>query len=107
MARRCEKNWNASIEDRKLNDKTDGSTILYQASIFNGAGKVYAPRYRQAHLHAYFTNKRKGEAQKAFELAYADVKAAFEYYLQHYNQGRPHRTLGLRPHAPVTIQLAS
>jgi hypothetical protein len=29
------------------------------------------------------------KARQAFELAYSDVKKAFEYYLEHYNQGRP------------------
>ncbi len=80
--------WNAPVDDTELNEKTDGSSILYQASIFNGAGRVYAPRYRQAHLHAYFT-KNKSTAKKAFDLAYSDVRQAFDYYLEHYNQGRP------------------
>ena len=81
--------WNGPVDDTKLNEKTDETTILYQASIFNGVGKVYAPRYRQAHLHSYFTNKREKDARQAFELAYSDVKAAFEYFLEHYHQGRP------------------
>ena len=42
--------WNAPIRNDKLNKATDASTIKYQASIFNKAGRVYAPRYRQAHL---------------------------------------------------------
>lgn len=83
--------WNADIEDAALNGKTDNSSILYQASIFNEAGRVFAPRYRQAHLSAYFpkTKEDSTEAMKAFELAYQDVKAAFDYYLAHYNNGRP------------------
>ena len=80
--------WNAPVNDRKLNKKTDKTAILHQASIFNGSGRVYAPRYRQAHLHAYFTSK-KDAADKAFDLAYRDVKAAFEYYLENNNNGRP------------------
>ena len=80
--------WNGPVYNDKLNEKTDGSTILYQASIFNGAARVYAPRYRQAHIHAYYTDN-KSTAVKAFELAYEDVKSAFEYYLKHYNEGRP------------------
>ncbi|GJM35152.1 MAG: hypothetical protein DHS20C18_41530 [Saprospiraceae bacterium] len=80
--------WNGPINNDDLNKKTDGSTILYQASIFNGTGRVYAPRYRQAHLEAYFT-KNKAAAKKAFDLAYSDVKQAFDYFLNHYNQGRP------------------
>src|SRR5262245_33968098 len=39
---------NADIDDDYLNAKTDYSTILYQASVFNGQCRVFAPRYRQA-----------------------------------------------------------
>ena len=85
---RDERNWNAAVNDAKTNKKTDESTILFQASIFNGAGRVFAPRYRQAHLSVFFTGE-KASAQKALDLAYADTKAAFEYYLKHWNQGRP------------------
>lgn len=80
--------WNASLSDTKLNQGTDAYPIRYQASIFNGAGKVYAPRYRQAHLNSFFT-KKTGDAARALGLAYEDVRAAFKYYLEHYNQGRP------------------
>ncbi len=80
--------WNAKIEDQKLNKKTDEGSIRFQASAFNHAGRVFAPRYRQAHLQAYFT-KDKASAKKAFNLAYEDVKNAFEYYLKVQNNGRP------------------
>lgn len=80
--------WNAWIEDEKLNESTDKYPIKYQASLFNGAGKIYAPRYRQAHLNCFFTEKE-SDAYKALELAYGDVSAAFKYYLEHYNNGRP------------------
>ncbi len=87
---RGQKFWNAPIDQEKLNKKTDETTILYQASIFNGAGRVFAPRYRQAHLHAYFVKgEKKVQAEKAFEIAYQDVRAAFEYYFQNFHQGRP------------------
>ncbi|HWA33514.1 MAG TPA: DUF3089 domain-containing protein, partial [Cyclobacteriaceae bacterium] len=80
--------WNADCNDHELNDKTQRTTILNQATIFNGACRVYAPYYRQAHLYAFYT-KNKKDGEDALELAYQDVKAAFEYYLQHYNAGRP------------------
>jgi hypothetical protein len=80
--------WNASLDDQKLNANTDKYPIRYQASIFNGAGKVYAPRYRQAHFDCFFT-KKTSDASKALDLAYEDVHAAFQYYLEHYNHGRP------------------
>ncbi len=80
--------WNASLSDEKLNKKVDGGTIQYQASAFNQAGKVYAPRYRQAHLTAYF-KADSTTASKVFDLAYQDVKSAFQYYLDHHRNGRP------------------
>ena len=80
--------WNANIHDNSLNHATDMSTTLNQASVFNGACKVYVPRYRQAHIFAYYTKDTLAR-QQALELAYADVKSAFEYYLAHYHQNRP------------------
>lgn len=80
--------WNADVNDAQLNNKIDNSTILNQASVFNASGKIYSPRYRQAHIHAYWT-PNKDDAKQAFDLAYEDVKAAFDYYLKNYNQGRP------------------
>ncbi len=80
--------WNAPVDDETLNAKTDKNSILYQASIFNEAGRVFAPRYRQANYFAYFPTDS-AAALAAFDEAYSDVKAAFEYYLQHYNNGRP------------------
>lgn len=80
--------WNAPIDHQKTNKKTDNGTIKFQASAFNQAGNIYAPRYRQAHLHSYFT-KDTISARHAFEFAFQDVKNAFEYYLQNYNQGKP------------------
>ncbi len=80
--------WNADINDVPLNIKTDYSAILYQASVFNEKTNVYAPRYRQAHYRAFTTNE-KGKAEIAFDTAYADIKNAFIYYLEHHNAGKP------------------
>lgn len=80
--------WNADVNDGMLNDKIQRSTILNQASVFNGSCRVYAPYYRQAHLYAFFTPNQL-DAKKALDLAYQDVKDAFEVYLNHLNDGRP------------------
>ena len=82
------KQWNASLDDHSLNEITDKSTILFQASVFNSSGKIYAPRYRQAHISSYFT-KQKKIAHEALDLAYLDIKNSFLYYLDHYNKGNP------------------
>jgi DUF3089 family protein len=82
-----EPQWNASIDDAALNAKTDRTTILFQASAFSEC-RLFAPRYRQAHIRAYFTSDT-ASARQAFDLAYEDIRTAFQYYLDHYNQGRP------------------
>ena len=81
-------NTNAGIDDDYINAKTDYSTILYQASVFNQQCRVFAPRYRQAHIASFFS-KDKAKAAKAFDLAYEDIKTAFEYYIKNWNKGRP------------------
>jgi hypothetical protein len=80
--------WNADVTDSALNARTDASTILYQASVFNGACKIYAPRYRQAHITVFFS-KDTATYFGPLAVAYNDIKDAFAYYLEHYNNGRP------------------
>ncbi len=103
-SRRYERQWNGDVQDAQLNEKTDGSSILYQASLFNGAGKVYAPRYRQAHLNVFF-GKDKASNKAALDVAYSDVKAAFEHYLKHWNRGRPFILAGHSQGALHAMQL--
>lgn len=81
------KGWNADVADKKLNKRIDSKPVRYQASVFNASCRVYAPRYRQAHIRAFYAKPENSKA--AFDIAYSDVKRAFEYYLQHYNNGRP------------------
>jgi len=82
------KKTNADIDDSYINAKTDYSTILYQASVFNQHARVFCPRYRQAHIGNFFSSDTT-KTQPAFELAYDDISTAFEYYMLHYNNGRP------------------
>ena len=79
--------WNQTLTDEEVNKRTDNFCMMNQASAFNFSGKVYAPRYRQATLYSFLD--KEGEGKKALELAYQDVKDAFEYFLNHYNEGRP------------------
>lgn len=87
LTSRRDTTWNADIDDSALNEKTDKTTILFQASAFNEC-RVFAPRYRQAHLRAYY-NVDTVRARAALDLAYEDIRQAFTYYLEHYNRGRP------------------
>lgn len=80
--------WNAPIDNAELNDKTENTTIKLQASVFNGAAKIYAPHYRQAHLHSYYPKKSGDNGKPAFAIAYQDVENAFDQFLK-WNNGRP------------------
>ncbi len=86
--KRDRENLNALIDDDYINAKTDYSTILYQASVFNAQCRIFAPRYRQAHIYNFF-KKDKEEAAKAFDLAYEDIRTAFLFYMEHWNNNRP------------------
>lgn len=79
---------NAAIDDSVINRKTDYSSLLYQASAFNERARVFAPRYRQAHI-AMYNEKDSALQRRVFEMAYQDVRNAFEYYLKNENKGRP------------------
>lgn len=80
--------WFADVDDEKLNKNIAKSTIKYQATVFNSSGKIYAPLYRQAHIDIYHADDLELKVE-ALDFAYKDVKRAFEYYLENWNNGRP------------------
>ncbi|MGZ5248043.1 MAG: DUF3089 domain-containing protein, partial [Flavitalea sp.] len=79
--------WNGNLSDEILNRKTDRTTIDLQASAFNKF-PIYAPRYRQANIKSYFTTDTT-IALAAFDLAYQDVKKAFEEFLRQIGPSKP------------------
>ena len=70
--------------------RLEQGVLRFQVSAFNGCCRTYVPRYRQAALAA-FLRKNATTAQRtaAYELAYSDVRRAFDYYIAHENHGRP------------------
>jgi hypothetical protein len=80
--------WNANLLDTAVNNNTDNLSILLQSTVFNGSCRVFAPRYRQGNMEAFYVYDTP-EAKAAFDLAYQDVKTAFQYYLKNYNKKRP------------------
>ena len=79
--------WNVAVDDPNQNAKVVNTAVLFQASAWATSGKLYIPFYRQAHIRSYSNFENGGE--EALVLAYEDVKAAFEVYLEKYNNGRP------------------
>jgi len=82
-------NWNAAADDWLAGLITDLSMLPQQAAVYNGVARVYAPRYRQASQGAQVNPMSQADLDKALALAYDDVQRAFDYYLEHYNNGRP------------------
>ncbi|HVM23357.1 MAG TPA: DUF3089 domain-containing protein [Sphingomicrobium sp.] len=79
--------WNAPFV---ADAQTEFRTRLFvesQASAFNGAGQVWAPRYRQAAYGAFLLNS--SDAQKALAVAYQDVEAAFTEFLSQVPEDQP------------------
>jgi len=78
--------WNARADDAEASKRAD-MFLRFQASIFNGVGSVWAPRYRQATFGAFLTDK--ADARSAIDLAYGDVLAAFDAFLAAQPADRP------------------
>ncbi len=72
------KHWNAPINEP---DSATRATYFVRgmASAFNGQAQVWAPKYRQAAIGAFLTDKREG--QQALDAAYMDVRLAFDAFL--------------------------
>jgi hypothetical protein len=71
--------WNMPLDNEEANTRAR-LFIRGQASAFNEVAQVWAPRYRQATFGAFLTTEE--DAQKAFDLAYSDVAAAFDAFLE-------------------------
>jgi len=74
-------NWNAPM-GKDADPEADRIARIYvrgMASPFNAASQIWAPRYRQATMGAFLTDKPEGE--EAIAAAYADVRDAFAFFL--------------------------
>lgn len=72
--------WNAPLQPGGDTEFRTDVFVRSQASAFNGAGQVWAPRYRQAAFGAFLLSS--ADAQHALDLAYRDVATAFDEFLK-------------------------
>ncbi len=87
MLDKKDERWNVELSDSEQRRKVLGAAVKYQASAWAEAGRMYVPYYRQAHIRSYDLLEKGG--REALLFAYEDIKNAFQYYLDHYNHGRP------------------
>jgi hypothetical protein len=91
--------WNAPLLP---GGQTEFRTNLFarsQASAFNSAGEIWAPRYRQAAFGAFLLDNR--DAREALDLAYSDIAAAFDQFLKEADD----RPIILAGHSQGALQL--
>ncbi len=79
--------WTSPMNVDSATEENTLWMMANQASTYNGCCNVYAPRYREANIFAYFGDESDRDEILAF--AYQDVRAAFDYFLTHYSDGRP------------------
>ena len=79
-----------------------------QASAFLPVGNIYAPYYRQADASYILTLPTIGEQEEAVRvIPAADGLAAFDYYLEHFNQDRPFILAGHSQGSNVLLYILS
>jgi len=71
--------WNDTFDDPKSLEVVDQITLAGEASAFNGCCQVYAPRYRQTTIGAFYGEL--GDAQQSIAIAYEDIDRAFTAFL--------------------------
>lgn len=77
---------NMSLENDVMKKYFEGALNM-ERGIYEDSARMYAPYYRQAALNSYSQDET--EKERRLEIAYRDVSAAFAYYMEHENNGRP------------------
>ncbi len=71
--------------------------------IFGDSANFFSPYYSQITLNAWTMGE--AERQEYLNVALDDVRSAFSYYLEHWNQGRPFVLAGFSQGARCALQL--
>ncbi len=94
--------YNMTMDDTETKSNFLGATNM-EKGIYDENARFFAPYYQQIGLAAYSLSE--GEREQYLEKAYNDVKAAFEYYLENENKGRPIVLAGFSQGADLCIRL--
>lgn len=93
---------NMSLDDVRTKSDFLGAVNM-EKGIYDGDARFFAPYYRQMGLQYYELPVK--ERETYLETAYSDVQAAFDYYMKHYNQGRPIIVAGFSQGADHSLRL--
>lgn len=79
--------WNLPVTQEDQIDRLNQIIRPNYVAPYANAGRLFVPYYRQASLYTAMTNRE--DARRAQDLAYSDVKRAFEFFLNHSPPERP------------------
>lgn len=94
--------FNMPLDDEEIKSDFVGATNM-EKGIYDEDCRFFAPYYRQAGLNAYELSAE--EREPYLTLAYEDIKEAFTYYLENYNDGQPIILAGFSQGADLSIRL--
>lgn len=95
--------FNMPLGNPELNRKFTGA-INMQKAIYNKEAAFYAPYYRQAGLNVFVAGGY--NLNNCYtNIAYTDVKHAFKYFLNNYNNNRPFVLAGFSQGAYIVLEL--
>ena len=94
--------FNMAMDDEKTKANFLGALNM-ERGIYEGSARMYAPYYRQAAMKAYAMTAE--EREPYLQIAYEDVSAAFAWYLEHENGGRPIVLAGFSQGADMCYRL--
>ena len=93
---------NMSLQDEATKESFLGA-INMERGIYAEDCRFFAPYYRQASIKAYEIDY--SDAQPYLDIAYKDVKEAFDFYMENYNDGRPVVLAGFSQGADMVLRL--
>ena len=93
---------NMSLSDADTKESFVGA-INMEKGIYDADSRFFAPYYRQIGLNVY--DMPEADREPYLETAYADVRDAFLYYMDNYNEGRPIVLAGFSQGADMCLRL--
>ena len=99
-------NANGSMNVTSVQERSLAQGIFSaQASVFESHANVFAPYYRQMSTLVNISPDQLATDTPEFKCGAEDVQQAFEYYIAHYNEGRPFILAGHSQGSMALIEL--
>lgn len=95
-------NHNMSLDDVNTRSSFVGALNM-EKGIYEYDCRMFAPFYRQGGLEIYELSS--DDREEYLQTAYRDIKDAFLYYMENYNDNRPYILAGFSQGADMSIRL--